>query len=237
MNRSTAGIIPLILLVVPVGVFAQGGPCPDGPGEDEFPSTVAIVFDLDVPPLGPGIVVASGPITVSRGSSDGGDPCVIETEIIAMSLTGTFDAVPGPKNVTITLDPEPSTGTMTSSPGPAFPVISCFDTVYVSVVVEDAEAPVSLSVPDMCAILGDDNLWSGSPEPDDDTVYENPFGGYELHFPVPTPPGPGNKCPCELPNGAIVHTTPLLCQLMGGACLPIATEKESWGRVKSEYRE
>ena len=55
-------------------------------------------------------IIATGPTTVERLTLDF-DPnegwCLIETEIIQMSLTGTYDPGCEPRDVTVTLDPDP----------------------------------------------------------------------------------------------------------------------------------
>lgn len=203
---------------------ALGAPCPPG-GLDVFDDTDA-AFLLDVPGYGPRAVIASGPTAVLRRirQFEPGGPCVINTEIVGMTLTGTFNPdcrdPLGERAVTVTLgESMRSVGTIVSSHdgdgNPAFPDTSLF-TVNVIVDIEGI-GPMPHTVEDLGNVLHDDNLWDyevcqclrsndGYQPPSDD----------HAHYPCDDGGGKGRTTGCCVLGSNEFYTTLRLCESIGG---------------------
>ena len=195
---------------------------------------------------------SSGELAQVRGQVDQlDDHCVIDTEIVQMSLIGVFD--PGGMNIyptTIELDPSvASVGQIISGPGPSFPDSSWFD---VHVVVTVGPMPPETLQIHLTNILDDDNLW-GAQVTDECESYRDPscpnprpYGPVcpdslclKNHFPVPDIPNP--ECLCCIINGYELPfpISPTMCEFGfgGGTCSSAsATEKRSWGMIKCLFR-
>ncbi|MCP4249094.1 MAG: hypothetical protein GY778_18775, partial [bacterium] len=203
---------------------AEGPPCPPA-GDDIFTDTHAAFF-FEVPgTYERRPIVVNGPTTVRRAEPefqpDGS--CVIDTEIIQMNLTGTFDVgaeCPGtatdPLAVTVILNPsQPSLGAITSSENgglPDYPAESFFD-VFVEITI-DGNGPYPHTI-NLSNTLTRGDLWGDPPCVDPEGPYVPPSND---HAHIPCPPGdPPTGC-CELPaeagDGCFV-TYEQICTLLG----------------------
>ncbi|MFC1573436.1 FlgD immunoglobulin-like domain containing protein, partial [Candidatus Eisenbacteria bacterium] len=170
-------------------------------------------------------IIASGPTTVERSFPnfwpDG--HCVIQTEIVKLSLAGVYD--PGlecsggtPLPVRVDLDPaQPTFGTIVSSDDgagdPDYPDDSQFN-VNVLITV-GGEGPYPHSV-DLGNLLQSGDLWGDPPCVDPGDPYQPPSND---HAHIPCPPGdPPTGC-CMLPaalGGGCFVTHEQICLLFGG---------------------
>jgi hypothetical protein len=100
-------------------------------GVDAFDSTMTI--ELNVPMISGSDISLDleGPVVVTRGTPDTSDPCTIETELIAMSLTG-FDAQLGEVKVALNPDLESLGEVVSDGTGCTFPASSFYD-VFVQI--------------------------------------------------------------------------------------------------------
>ena len=118
----------------PIGV-----PCPPA-GSDSFESDMNVL--VDITGIGMESLILQGPVTVTRSAArreNGID--VIDTEIVAMSLTGEFMQMP----VTLRVNPEESSLGEVRAQGPAtcFPADSFFD-VFVEIQIGALDPMVNL---------------------------------------------------------------------------------------------
>ncbi|MFC1573489.1 hypothetical protein ACFL6M_07835, partial [Candidatus Eisenbacteria bacterium] len=199
----------------------DGPPCPNG-GIDYFAYTHTAFF-FEVPGLLDRLpVVAGGPTTVERSVPDflPDGHCEIQTEIIYLSLLGTYN--PGGEGVggegrlvEIVLDPlRPTFGTIISSDdgmgNPDYPDTSEF-TVNVLIMIEEVGTyPHSI---DLGNLLQSGDLWGDPPCVDPEGPYQSPSND---HAHIPCPPGdPPTGC-CVLQSGGCFVTYAQLCGLLDG---------------------
>lgn len=203
---------------------ALGPPCPP-PGLDIFDDTWA-AFWLDVPGLnlGPRAVIAHGPTAVLRSHRmfEPHGPCIIDTEILELSLTGVFNPdCRDPLNqydVTIRLDPQMRTlGTIYSSENgfgdPDFPAESFFD-VFVEIDI-DGHGTFTHEVAELGNLLHDGDLWADPPCVHPSDPYQPPSNDH-AHIPCPDSLPPTGCCVLG-PNE--FYTYEVLCDALGGTYL------------------
>jgi hypothetical protein len=157
--------------------------------------------------------------------------CEIEAEIVGLNLAGVFNPncfLPEDERVvTIMIDPSPNhptLGTLTSGENlgdPDWPVASIFD-VQVHIDIGGMGALPHL-IPDLGALLTDDNLWDEVPCVDPSGPYVPPSEDH-AHIPCPpetaSPPGDGLRtvplgC-CWIDPQTVFITYEALCELLSG---------------------
>ena len=230
-------------------------------GSDIFLDSEGVGFVFVPADALPHVFVVCGPTTIVRSDPTPGPlpgQCTIETEIVSMSLTGVFDpcdpmnpvllgpALPITFSIPeVTLPPLPlSTGLVISDLTGGLPAESFFD-VFTEVAI--GAMPPFVHAVDSIAAVPLNNLPPGSSAPGGEECVKPGEDVYEKGFPahrhVPCPP----KLCCQLPCGFRVHISLESCQRLNGFptpehCQPlcpgnVATEQQSWGKVKRLYKE